>query len=59
MAAGPYREGDTMGTDIHAAIEYRDAEGWHAHLMENKYFGKYDDKERLTAKLQLDRDYDI
>src|SRR5690349_5475179 len=48
-----------MGTDIHAAIEYRNGDGWHALKRPNERFGKYDDEPQLTARLDIARDYDL
>lgn len=50
-----------MGTDIHAAIEYRqdgDA-AWQALLTPNKYHGRYKNEPELTARVDIDRDYDV
>lgn len=48
-----------MGCDIHPAIEYREDGEWKAVLCPNKYFGKYSDEPKITAKLDIDRDYDL
>lgn len=48
-----------MGTDIHAAIEFFHDDAWHAYMFANKYYGKYENEPMLTAKLPLDRDYDM
>lgn len=44
-----------MGTDIHAAIEWRDANGWHAKIFDNPYPDNEDDK--LTAQVPFPRSY--
>jgi hypothetical protein len=51
-----------MGTDIHAAIEYRDGDKWHAVLSPNpyqKYDAPDDPQPEMTARLDIDRDYDL
>lgn len=50
-----------MGTDIHAAIEFRKsaAEPWQAVMVPNKYFGKYDDESEFTSRINIERDYDV
>lgn len=48
-----------MGCDIHAAIEYRNGNRWHALLIPNKYFGRWEDEKKMTAKLPINRDYDL
>jgi len=48
-----------MGCDIHAAIEYKDEKGWHALMHDNKRFGKFGDEDKQTARLNLNRDYDL
>ena len=48
-----------MGTDIHAGIEYKDATGWHAVTSPNKYYGKYPGEPKESARLDLDRNYDL
>jgi hypothetical protein len=48
-----------VGTDIHAGIEYRDNGQWKAVFFPNNYYGKYDDELEKTARLDLDRDYQL
>ena len=48
-----------MGTDIHAANEYLNDNKWTALEVPNPYFGKYDDKNKMTARVDIDRDYDL
>ena len=48
-----------MGTDIHAAIEYRAQGEWHALMLPNKYYKKWDDEPEMTARVDLNRDYDM
>ena len=50
-----------MGTDIHAAIEYRESSEhpWIALTHLNKYFGRWEGEPELTARIQIDRDYDL
>lgn len=50
-----------MGTDIHAAIEYRESSEhpWAALKYPNKYFGKWEDEPEFTTRLPIDRDYDL
>lgn len=48
-----------MGCDIHAAIEYLNDGKWTALELPNKYFGKYGDEEKMTTRVDIDRDYDL
>ena len=49
-----------MGTDIHAALEIRKNGKWETQLSPNKWFGKYDDEPRLTARFDVGgRNYDL
>lgn len=50
-----------MGTDIHAAIEYRESttHPWMAAIWPNKWHGKYSDEPATTPQFRLDRDYSM
>lgn len=50
-----------MGTDIHSALEYKENGTWRASLRPNKWYGKYefDEKDKMSAQLNLGRDYDL
>lgn len=48
-----------MGTDIHAGIEYQENGHWRALVFPNKYYGEYDDEPEHTARLNLNRDYQL
>ena len=48
-----------MGTDIHAALEWRKNGQWHALTFKNKYFGRWGDVPEFSARLDLNRDYDM
>lgn len=49
-----------MGCDIHCVVEVKGKAGWEPVTWDNKYFGKYGDKEPKTISFQLaeDRNYD-
>jgi len=46
-----------MGCDIHAGVEYKANGEWKAILFPNKYFGKYDNEPKKSARIDIDRDY--
>lgn len=48
-----------MGCDIHAAIEWKDADGWHCLMHPNENAGKWKGEGPTTACLNLDRDYEL
>ncbi|HSC56455.1 MAG TPA: hypothetical protein VLC51_04600 [Nitrospira sp.] len=49
-----------MGCDIHPAIEYKDANGWHAIMFPNRYYAPGDKYEaEFTARLDVNRDYNL
>lgn len=46
-----------MGTDIHASLEYKDNNEWHAVMWPNGFFGKFKDELELTARIPFPRNY--
>lgn len=48
-----------MGCDIHPAMEYKKDDKWTAVMFPNRWYGKYDDEPKETARVDISRDYDL